>query len=314
MVAGNIKIYENKKYMKNVNRIFLFGDSWIEGQGTYKFIREDGGLAEPNIAFEKIGDWRKQNSWNKFIKKYTSAQIINLAIQGSSNYTQFKELNNQLCNFTSNDLILFGFTSKLRDRESINYVFDTDFESKIIHQKNPLRGINSWEKISNELFNFGFHKDNLQMQFKNTIEKKFTQNFIQDYFSMIYDDFPFEYIAQVNYLFYQEWFKVVGLNIIFFDLFEPYVNSNFAKQTYKVDKDVYINYGEKTMNQYLIEYEINNIKDTDIGLWEYRKRRPDLEGKIYHPNQHGYEIYVDYLFTKILPKKYEFINQKMVDF
>ena len=24
--------------MKNINRIFLFGDSWIEGQGTYSEV------------------------------------------------------------------------------------------------------------------------------------------------------------------------------------------------------------------------------------------------------------------------------------
>jgi hypothetical protein len=294
--------------MKNINRIFLFGDSWIEGQGTYEFIGNDGRMYEPNIPFEKLNEWLKQNSWNKFIKKYTSSKIINLAKQGSDNYLQFSELNNQIVNLTDTDLVLFGLTSKLRDRKSIVYAFDMDYDSKLIHSKNPLRGIYSWEKLSNKLFNFGFNKDNNQIDFKDTNEKKFTQNFIQDYFSMIYDDVPFEYISQVNYLFYQQYCKLKNINIIFFDLFEPYVNPNFVKETYNIDKDVYINYADKTMNQFLIEYEIKHIKDNELSIWENGKRRPDLKGEIFHPNQHGYELYVDYLFNNILPKKYQFIN------
>ena len=294
--------------MKTINRIFLFGDSWVEGQGTYEFIRNDGIMQEPIIPFEEIREWRKENSWNKFIKKYTNSQIINFATQGSSNYSQFKELNNQLNDFNSNDLILFGFTSKLRDREAFSYTFDVDYDSKLIHEKNPIRGINSWEKISSEFYNFGFNESNEQMKFKDSNERKFTQNFIQDYFSMIYEDYPFEYIAQVNYLFYQQFCKIKNINIIFFDLFEQYINPKYTKETFYVDKDVYINFDDKTMNDYLIDYEINNIKQDELSLWESSKRRPDLEGNIYHPNQHGYEIYVDYLFTKILPKKYKFVK------
>ena len=35
--------------MKTINRIFLFGDSWIEGQGTYATIGEKGHLIEPEF-------------------------------------------------------------------------------------------------------------------------------------------------------------------------------------------------------------------------------------------------------------------------
>jgi hypothetical protein len=39
--------------MKNINRVFLFGDSWIEGQGTYsEYIEgENPLLTEPTIPF-----------------------------------------------------------------------------------------------------------------------------------------------------------------------------------------------------------------------------------------------------------------------
>lgn len=308
MVVGNTKIYENKKYMKTINRIFLFGDSWIEGQGTYEYIENDGVMYEPSIPFEKLGEWRKKNSWNKLIKKYTTSDVINFGRQGSDNYSQFSELNNQITNFTSNDLILFGFTSKLRDRNSFRYNFDDDYKSNLIHQKNPLRGVTSWDKTDRERYNFGFHEDNAQMQFKDINEKKFTENFIQDYFLSVYDEYPFEYIAQVNYLFYQQFCKTKKINIVFFDLFEQYINPKYVKETYNVDKDIYINYSGKTMNEFLIEYEIKNIKDNEPSLWESGKRRPDLESAIWHPNQHGYEVYVDYLFTQVLPKKYKFVK------
>lgn len=300
MVVGNTKIYENKKYMKTINRIFLFGDSWVEGQGTYKIIRENGVMEEPDIPFQEIGEWRKQNSWNKFIKKHTISEVINFAIQGSDNYSQFRQLNDVINTLTPNDLVLFGFTSKLRDRGSINYIFDINHDYKLIHKYNPLM-TTSWEKILNE-------KDTTNIQFTNINEKKITENFIQDYFSMIYDEYPFEYIAQVNYLFYQQFCKFKNINIVFFDLFEQYINPKYVKETFIVDKDIYINYGDKTMNEFLIEHEINNIKEDELSLWENSKRRPDLEGKVYHPNQHGYVVYVDYLFTQVLPKKYKFIK------
>lgn len=297
--------------MKNINRIFLFGDSWVEGQGTYEKISPEGFLMEPNISFNEIGDWRKKNSWNKFIKEYTDCEVINKAMQGSSNSAQFQELNNKLNIFTKTDLILFGFTSKLRDRDFTRYAFDFDYSNILLHQKNPLKGMVAWEKASLEFCNFGFREDAERtqvMQFNDTIERNFTEKFISDYFSTIYDEYPFEYISQVNYLFYQERFKTLGLNIIFFDLFEPYVNPKFVKKYYNVDKNIYINYGDKTMNDFLIEYEIKNVKDDDIGVWQNGIKRPDLKGGISHPNQHGYKLIVDYLFQYVLPKQYKFIK------
>ena len=102
---------------KKINRIFLLGDSWIEGQGTYSYTMDDGRPEEPNLPFgpEKVGginEWRRENSWNKFFKETygNDIDIINLGIQGSNNTGMFGFLNFIIENdFKDTDLILFGF-------------------------------------------------------------------------------------------------------------------------------------------------------------------------------------------------------------
>lgn len=296
--------------MKTINRIFLFGDSWIEGQGVYE-TNVNGRLFEPNFEhnIELLRNWRKENGWSKYIRKYSNTNVINKGIQGIDNYNQFKLLNDTLSIAGDTDLILFGFTSKLRDYDSIHYSFNPKFDTEraLLDKDNPLNGMVAWERLSLDYCNFGMNPDTEKsLNFRDEITEKLTIDFIKEYFSSIYDDYPFEYIAQVNYMFYQKYIKVKNLNVIFFDLFEPYVNPTFTKELYSVDKDIYINYGEKTMNQFLIDYEIENIKDNEVSLWECGWKRPDLANKIYHPNQHGIELYVDYLFNNFLLKKYKF--------
>lgn len=307
--VGNIKIYETKRYMKTINRIFLFGDSWIEGQGTYETIDECGNLIEPNFNGEKLRNWRRENSWNKIIRKITNCEVINFGTQGSDNYSQFSKLNEISQKLTQNDLVIIGFTSKLRDTFSLNYCFKTENQqnSILLSKDNPLNGMIGWEKLSLKLFNYGFNEDNKQyFTLKHKNEKEFTEKFIKDFYISLYSDAAYEHIAQVNYYFYQERFKSLGLNLVCFDLFEPYLNKDYVNQKLNVDKNVYINYGEKTMNDFLQEYEINHIKENNISVWECGYRRPDLNFAIYHPNQHGYKLYAKYLFKKVLPKQYKF--------
>tara|TARA_R110000868_G_scaffold263376_1_gene522015 strand:- start:529 stop:1437 length:909 start_codon:yes stop_codon:yes gene_type:complete len=300
--------------LKKINRIFLFGDSWVEGQGIYDHIDEYGNFLELHDYKSNPSElriWRRENSWVKYIKNHTSSHVINNGIQASNNYTQFDQLNSIVNDLTDTDLVLFGFTSKLRDRQSTRYSFD--YQNSLLHTKNPILSQMAWERISLEECNFGLTEENKDSNdFNDEIELNFTKNFIQEYFLSIYDDYPFEYTAQVNYLFYQERFKSLGLNLICFDLFEPYVNPKYVKDTYNVNTDVYINYNGKTMNEVLIDYEIKNIKEDEISLWEIGHKRPDLVNKIYHPNQHGYKIYVDYLFTEVLPTMYDFKKKSFI--
>jgi hypothetical protein len=91
-------------------------------------------------------------------------------------------------------------------------------------------------------------------------------------------------------------------------LFEPYIDKKYINQYLNIDKDIYINYGDKTINDFLIEYEIKNIKENDNPIWENGNRTPDLGGGIAHPNQNGYKLIIDYIFKDILSKQYKFIK------
>ena len=297
--------------MKKINRIFLFGDSFIEGQGTYEGISDRGEFLEPLLPHGNgagtLSEWRKNNSWNKFVKENTNCKVINFAEQGSSNYNQFRELNLIFNTLTDTDLVLFGFTSKLRDKESHNYCFNLDYKNNLLSKNNPLKGTMAWERISLEQTNFKtnyYSKDD--NRFIDEFEYDFTKKFVEKFFTSIYDDYIYEYSAQINYLFYQEKFKEQKLNIIFFDLFEPYVSKKYIKPGYTIDKSIYTNYYGVNMHQWLVEYEKKYIKENEISVWECGHRRPDLVGKIYHPNQHGYKLYIDYLFKEILSKQYNF--------
>lgn len=296
--------------MKKISRIFLFGDSWIEGQGTYESIDKSGAFLEPNFKddnnLDKISNWRKENSWNKLVKEITNCEVINYARQGSSNYAQYCAVHSVLDNLTKDDLVVVGLTSKLRDRTSISYVWNLD-PNPLISRDNPLNGYVSGEKMSLNHFNFGFNFWNIdRYSFKTKNEKEFTEHFIKNYIAFIHDDRAYEHIAQTNYYFYQERFKSLGLNLVCFDLFEQYLTPQYVNKSLDIDTDVYINYGKQTLNDILQEYEINNIKDDEPSIWENGCRRPDLHSAIYHPNQHGYKIIVDYLFKEILPKQYTF--------
>lgn len=295
--------------MKTINRIFLFGDSWIEGQGTYATIGEKGHLIEPEYDEMKLREWRRENSWNKVVREITGCEVINFGRQGSDNYSQFGELNDLSSTLTKTDLIVFGFTSKLRDTPSLNYCYRTGNQqnSILLSRDNPLNGMIAWEKLSLEFCNYGLREDNQDhFSFATKDEREFTENFIKDFYVSLYNDLVYEHIAQVNYYFYQQRFKSLGLNLVCFDLFEPYLNKKYVDKYLNIDKNVYLNYDGKTMNDVLQEYEINHMKEDDISIWEMGHKRPDLVPAIYHPNQHGYKLYADYLFKDILPKQYNF--------
>ena len=97
--------------MKNISKIYLLGDSWIEGQGC----GPEPDLGDSAKSHKEVREWRRETAWNKhFREKYNivDSQIVNLGSQGSDNYGMFYQLNKILKNYKDNELILFGFTSK----------------------------------------------------------------------------------------------------------------------------------------------------------------------------------------------------------
>ena len=295
--------------MKEINRIFLFGDSWVEGQGAFVSMQTlaDGKIQfyENGLQTDELREWRRHNTWNKFLKKYIESDIVNFATQGSSNYAQFKELNSILDDLRDSDLVLFGFTSKYRDTyNQINYAYSMG--TKLIHNNNPIRNTIAYEKKDiNTQWSFrGVHDT-----YNSDFERNFTKNQIQEFFVKIFDERVYENIAQNNYLFYQNWFKQKGLNIIFFDLFEQYINPMYVNEFYDVDTSTYITYEKDTMHQTLLKYEKENYtKDSPFTIWEWPEVKFPPIDTIYHPNQFGYEYYVEWLWENYLSKQYKFIG------
>jgi hypothetical protein len=67
---------------------------------------------------------------------------------------------------------------------------------------------------------------------------------------------------------------------------------------------MYISYKSKSLTDVLYEYEDKYIKESDkVSLWEWGQYKPK---QTTHANQHGYKIFIDYLFNNFLNKKYEF--------
>lgn len=300
--------------MKKINRIFLFGDSFIEGQGVYDESKFDGTyrtIKEPSLNGHEKRLWRKKNSWEKYLRNYfPDVDFINLALQGSNNYNQFIEFNRRLYEFKEDDLVLFGFTSKYRDTPySINYSFtESSSNETLLHRDNPIsKNPLAWEKISIEE-DFYLDGDALSYKFKNENEKKITNNFLKKFFINVFDEVVYENIAQVNYLFYQEFIKEnPHLNIHFFDLFESYVDKNFVGNDYEVDKNIYLTYGEDDLHTFIAKHEKENgmIIDEVLSYWEVGNSYPIKYNKIFHPNQHGYKLWIDYMYDKWLSKKYK---------
>jgi hypothetical protein len=293
--------------MKQINRIILFGDSWIEGQGVFARTEIDSKgrvkFFQNQMAHNELRKWRRENGWNKFLKKWVDCEIINYATQGSSNYAQFSHMNSILHQFTDTDLILFGFTSKYRDTQNqIMYAYQLGYD--LIHSKNPLRNVIAFEKKDlNTKYSFA----SPEKQFYSKFEEEFTRNHIPEFFTKVFDEAVYENIAQENYLFYQNWFKEKGLNIIFFDLFEQYINPKYVNNWYDVDTSMYITYGKDTMHETLLKYEKETYtKESPYSIWEYADVKFPPNNEIYHPNQYGYEYYVDYLWNRYISKQYKF--------
>mgnify|MGYP000430232353 CR=1 FL=1 len=107
--------------MKQINRIVLFGDSFIQGTGCFYKLESDGRMVNhPSVNDHhnmELKKFQNENSWYIHLKKYfPNVDIINYGKDGCSNYEQFQNFRNYFHEIHKpDDLILFGFTSKYRD-------------------------------------------------------------------------------------------------------------------------------------------------------------------------------------------------------
>lgn len=305
--------------MKEINRIILFGDSFIQGTGCYHRLEEDGRMVyhlyDDNLNFE-LKSYQNKVGWGDNLKKYfPNVEVINYGVDGFSNYQSFEQMNHYFKkDHKKTDLILFGFTSKFRDFSfSQNFVWNT--YPGILNEDNPIYANPlAWEKTDYHLNRNYFAQKSYNFDTDvSDEEKEVTKDFILDYTTYLHDDIHLEYISKVNYMFIQHWVKTYKLNFHCFDLFENYVVGHI--NNFKIDTDIYFDYDNhrnKSIFSYLKEYEANNLQETKKPFVEsYFEANQSLldDGirptNVIHPNQIGYGIYIDYLCKNLLLKKYK---------
>ena len=149
-----------------------------------------------------------------------------------------------------------------------------------------------------------------------SIDDESPNRFEKYFYSSIFKEDVYENIAQTNYLYYQTYAEDNNLNMIFFDLFDKYVDINKVPVSFRflINKDMYVTFGKKTYMEKLIKYEqlnydINKMEwnrpENQYTIWEFEngssppgKRFPKI-GDDVHPNQFGYKLIFEDLITYI---------------
>lgn len=305
--------------MRKINRIILFGDSFIEGVGCYHKLESDGKMNYNKIPTENTKEkinHNNLNSWEYLKNYFPNIEVLNYGINGSSNYESFELLINFIKkDYKEDDLILLGFTSKLRDfPRQFNFIYNQS-EINLLHNENPI--INNplaFDKYNK--LNFVTNFDDFDISMSN-LEKELTNEFIISYSNHIHSNSHMKHIANTNYLFLQLFVKKYNINLICFDLFENYIQGDFK---FKVDNNIYINYNSSKNNSmlnYLIEYEsiygypeeFKSNMDYCVSYFEdnftYKIEDSNFKFQVVHLNQLGYKVFIKYLCEDILLKRYK---------
>lgn len=302
--------------MRKINRIILFGDSFIQGMGCYHKLESDGRMSYNKIPQQNTNEiisYNNLNSWEYLKNYFPNVEVLNYGIDGASNYRAFELLMNFIKkDYREDDLILLGFTSKLRDfQNQFNFIYNQP-GINVLHNDNPIIGnplaFDKYNKL-NFLTNFDIPLSNL--------EKELTNEFIISYSNLIHSNSHMKYIANTNYLFLQLFVKKYNINLICFDLFENYIEDDFK---FEIDTDIYVNYNSSkndSMLNYLIEYESaygypdefkSDMKHC-VSYFEnnftYQIKDSDFKFEVVHPNQLGYNLFINYFCENILLKRYK---------
>jgi len=294
---------------QKIERIILFGDSFVEGQGIYDTQTDyNNPCDEGGRHGDELREWRMKNSWEKYLKKYyPTVEVINFGRQGCDNYEQYRWFNTYSKKFKPNDLVLFGFTSKYRETllsTQLGYHQGLHQDGYVLlHERNPLLHTPvAYERLNIEQF-FGIDGDT--PYYNDGVEEEFTKKFLKNWLVHTFEERTYEKLAQTNYLFYSEYCKSRNINIHFFDLFEPYVTPRFVEGL-DIDTNMYLTYGDRDLHTYINDYEDEHGPYNDTtSYWECHQTNPRGQGQIYHPNQHGYELWIDYMYDRWLSKWYE---------
>lgn len=255
-------------------KIFLFGDSWTEGQGigTGELVNS----SEPDIA-NKVSKYRKQNHpITKRLIDWFDYEVENLALQGNSNSNSLNLLKKMIegGEIIEGDIVIIGFTSLIRDYHSF---IPPDFQNHRF----------GWT-ISNIIQEINERSEKGQI---DSILNQYSKNYILN----IFDEEYYKYVGFNMVYFLQHYFSALNINYYFWNTFETIVTNDYKHSKY-IDKTKYINFGTNYYDELKKEEELlikDNLvkrllggKKLEYTFWERNFIKPK---NIVHPNYYGYE-------------------------
>jgi len=256
-------------------KIFLFGDSWTEGQGigTGEYKSD-----EPSVANE-VSQYRKNNHpIAKSLIDWYDFEVENLALQGNSNTNSLSILQRMIekKEIIKDDIVIIGFTSLMRDYHCF---MPPEFSQHkmawtITDMLTELEKERPAENKLDVLFN------------------EYSKNYILN----IFDEEYYKYVGFNMVYFLQHYFSVYGIKYYFWNTFETIIENDYKYSKF-IDKTKYINFGTNYWDELKEEEDIlikkNKVKSILGGqqnlkytFWEKNYLKPK---NIVHPNYYGYE-------------------------
>jgi lysophospholipase L1-like esterase len=257
-------------------KLVTFGDSWTEGVGgNNEEIFTTDNPEERTII-------RQKYCWPKHLSNLLGCDVNNNGVGGFSNNAIFNSIHFQLRNeiINQDDFVVIMWSSSLRD------------ELPFFPNENNFRMWGNRYKNKQHLLRYifdGISGNNIKY---NRVEKNFRNYYIGNLFNETYYD-----IVNQNYIIHLQFiFKELGIRYLFCDAFDLMINKNInilVDNTNLIDKNRYWGYGDKTMENLLI-----NTHRKDV--WENNSHFTESTAGV-HPNNNGYKLIADEL--------YKFINE-----
>lgn len=255
-------------------RLFTYGDSWTEGVGGNISEEEKTDIPEERTII------RHKYCWPNRLSNLLNCEFQNYGVGGFSNNAIFNTIHHNLKNeiIKQDDFVVIMWSSSLRDplpffpNEDDFFIWGKRYKSK------------------NHLFKHIFGGGKGKLSNFSRFEKDYRDYYITNLYTDTYYD-----IVNQNYILYLQFmFKQIGVRYVFCDAFDTMINNDIIDsidKTNLIDETHYWGYKDKTMADLLIGTKRKDVWE-DENQWT-----ENTAGK--HPNNNGYKIIADELFTFI---------------
>ena len=269
-----------------MKRIVSFGDSFVAGLGTdrnydesqlgnhpkWKEFTEN----EKNEARTKVNKFRRENSFTKYFADYYGVDYYNGGSIGCDNkmivdsFFRYQDT----YGFKKGDLVLFGFTSSLRDRLPwMPEIFNDHVMSGVTWSMKEI-GLVATGK-SQIVWGNGTYKERYD---------EFFHNYLKHYVTNLYDEKYFK-IYNLNLIsVLQHYLDYLNVEYIMFDAFEPM----FADIPKHINTKHYWECGKQNIWSYLKTFDDEDLFELD----GYSINK--LVAK--HPSRKGHKLFAKELY------------------